>query len=518
VVGGQPRELTECDFDIVGPMQHKYVYCSEVLKVLCEVLTDLSDLGPFLIRINNYKILDGVLQAFDVEPKVQDQLRLLIGSVAKNTWVTTRKEILHKNLIPPKMVEFLGAVFSSTEPFNTLLDKIEQALGSRSRLVIEGIHEMRALWHFAGTFGVADKLKFDMSLVYNYQQFSDIVYQAYLTKHDIGVVAAGGCYDFLLSHFSTVPTAPNAKVGASRFTTSLQEGYRGMKQGLDTTAVGVNFALDKIVAFIHRQKVDNQSSVEDLSTKTETDVFIYSVNKNMLEDRIQLANQLWSMNIKAEYMYREDITLEELGTLCKNMGVFCIIVLRDTTYRNGIIKIKTMENLKGETTVKIRDLPELVAQSKQKAQKSKRPLHKQNSNQDIPPPEFSLNQARNQHIDVDILGNKTERSSKVKKKIENKAQNIISPVLKSLITYSNIYKVAAVDIPVKIIKEVVAQNRPHSDAINAVAEKYTNFKRSLLDLQEFLAKNRNLPFVFVYSIKDDGYVFIACALDQLKEK
>jgi histidyl-tRNA synthetase len=65
-----------------------------------------------------------------------------------------------------------------------------------------------------------------MSLVYNYQQFSDIVYQAYLTKHDIGVVAAGGCYDFLLSHFSTVPTAPNAKVGASRFTTSLQEGYR----------------------------------------------------------------------------------------------------------------------------------------------------------------------------------------------------------------------------------------------------------------------------------------------------
>ena len=83
MVGGQPRELTECDFDIVGPMQHIFVYCSEVLKVLCEVLTDLSDLGPFMIKINNYKILDGVLQAFDVESKVQDQLRLLIGNIAK---------------------------------------------------------------------------------------------------------------------------------------------------------------------------------------------------------------------------------------------------------------------------------------------------------------------------------------------------------------------------------------------------------------------------------------------------
>lgn len=119
---------------------------------------------------------------------------------------------------------------------------------------------------------------------------------------------------------------------------------------------------------------------------------------------------------------------------------------------------------------------------------------------------------------MDILGNKIERGSKAKKKIENKAQNIISPVLKSLITYTNIYKVAAVDIPVKIVKEVVAQNRPHAEAINAVAEKYSNFKRSLLDLQEFLAKNRNLPFVFVYSIKDDGYVFVPCALDPLKEK
>jgi ATP phosphoribosyltransferase regulatory subunit HisZ len=126
---------------------------------------------------------------------------------------------------------------------STVLDRIEQALGNKSRLVVEGVHELRALLHFAGTFGVADKvtsstkcrfdhtlanflwqLKFDLSLVYNYQQFSDIVYQAYLTKHDIGVVAAGGCYDFLLSHFSTVPTAPNAKVG--RFATSLQEGYR----------------------------------------------------------------------------------------------------------------------------------------------------------------------------------------------------------------------------------------------------------------------------------------------------
>jgi histidyl-tRNA synthetase len=81
-----------------------------------------------------------------------------------------------------------------------------------------------------------------------------------------------------------------------------------MKQGLETTAVGVNFALDKIVAFIHRQKIENQNTVDDLSTKTETDVFIYSVNKNMLEDRIQLANLLWSMNIKVNILTLQDTT------------------------------------------------------------------------------------------------------------------------------------------------------------------------------------------------------------------
>ncbi len=91
-----------------------------------------------------------------------------------------------------------------------------------------------------------------------------------------------------------------------------------MKQGLDTTAVGVNFALDKIVAFIHRLKLDSQSTVEDLSTKTETDVFIYSVNKSMLEDRIQLANQLWSMNIKVS---RSNLRIADLTWLLGGIHV-----------------------------------------------------------------------------------------------------------------------------------------------------------------------------------------------------
>lgn len=50
-LGGQPREIHECDFDIVGPKHNKFVYCAEILKIVSEVFTQLVELGSFVIKV-----------------------------------------------------------------------------------------------------------------------------------------------------------------------------------------------------------------------------------------------------------------------------------------------------------------------------------------------------------------------------------------------------------------------------------------------------------------------------------
>jgi translation initiation factor 2-alpha kinase 4 len=50
--GGQPRELFECDFDIIGPVASRSVHDAETIKVLVEVLDEFSkQLGPYSIKV-----------------------------------------------------------------------------------------------------------------------------------------------------------------------------------------------------------------------------------------------------------------------------------------------------------------------------------------------------------------------------------------------------------------------------------------------------------------------------------
>jgi hypothetical protein len=62
--------------------------------------------------------------------------------------------------------------------------------------------------------------------------------------------------------------------------------------------VGVNIALDKIVAFVYRQKM-SEKNPDVLSTLRNTpEVLIYTPEKQRLEERLQIASQLWAQNIR----------------------------------------------------------------------------------------------------------------------------------------------------------------------------------------------------------------------------
>jgi histidyl-tRNA synthetase len=69
-IQGRYREFYQCDFDIAGnydPM----IPDAECIKIFDEILTDL-DLGTeFLIKINNRKILDGLLAIVGIKDDVQ---------------------------------------------------------------------------------------------------------------------------------------------------------------------------------------------------------------------------------------------------------------------------------------------------------------------------------------------------------------------------------------------------------------------------------------------------------------
>lgn len=72
------REFYQCDFDIAG-VYESMVPDSEALRVMWEILTKL-ELGEFVIKVNNRKILDGMFEVCGVP---EDKTRPISSAVDK---------------------------------------------------------------------------------------------------------------------------------------------------------------------------------------------------------------------------------------------------------------------------------------------------------------------------------------------------------------------------------------------------------------------------------------------------
>ncbi len=78
VTKGRMREFYQCDFDIAG-VYESMVPDSEALRVMWEILTKL-ELGEFVIKVNNRKILDGMFEVCGVP---EDKTRPISSAVDK---------------------------------------------------------------------------------------------------------------------------------------------------------------------------------------------------------------------------------------------------------------------------------------------------------------------------------------------------------------------------------------------------------------------------------------------------
>src|SRR5688572_8088843 len=65
---GRFREFYQCDIDVIGKDSLAVAYDAEVPAVIYGIFTELA-IGKFTIRINNRKLLRGILEEHDIEPE-----------------------------------------------------------------------------------------------------------------------------------------------------------------------------------------------------------------------------------------------------------------------------------------------------------------------------------------------------------------------------------------------------------------------------------------------------------------
>jgi histidyl-tRNA synthetase len=129
--------------------------------------------------------------------------------------------------------------------------------------------------------------------LFNPSYYDGIVFQAVLdTEGNHADIIAAGITAILLT------SVDDLYFIGGRYDKLVKE-FLPPKASLSCAAVGVSIAFEKILSLVvaYELKIIKKSVHVKLRT-SETEVFVCSVGRGLLEERMQIANELWALDIR----------------------------------------------------------------------------------------------------------------------------------------------------------------------------------------------------------------------------
>jgi len=319
---GRYREFYQCDFDIAG-VYDPLIPDAECIKIIAEILEELK-LGDFLIKVNHRKILDGIFAVCGVPKESFRTICSSVDKLDKTPWEKVKHEMVHEKQLPEDVADRIYdyvQLKGSTELVEQLLN--DQKLGA-DKLGKQGLEDMKKLLHYIGIFNLSDKVSFDMSLARGLDYYTGVIYEAVLTslppeltKTDqegeqvgVGSVAGGGRYDELVGMFDP--------------------------KGKQVPCVGVSIGIERVFAIMEAKA---QASAMKSRT-TQTQVLVASGQKNMLDERLKLVNELWSAGVKAEVLHKANPKLLAQFQYCEENSIPFSVVIGESELQSGVVKLR----------------------------------------------------------------------------------------------------------------------------------------------------------------------------------
>lgn len=246
---GRYRQFYQCDADTVGTAS--MAADAEICMMLSDTLEKVGiPRGDYLVRVNNRKVLNGVLEAMGLaedDPKRDDVLRTI--DKFDKVGESGVRELLGKGRLDASgaYIDGVGLEEQQAEPVLAFLTSkgdtvaetmtnLRAAVGD-SKVGQEGVAELELMGALFAAAGYGDdRILIDPSIVRGLGYYTGPVFEAELTfeifdekgrKRQFGSVAGGGRYDGLVKRFTgqEVP-AVGLSIGVDRLLAALREKGR----------------------------------------------------------------------------------------------------------------------------------------------------------------------------------------------------------------------------------------------------------------------------------------------------
>lgn len=302
---GRYREFYQCDIDVIGNENLPLIYDAEIPAIIYEIFSQLN-FGPFVIKINNRKILNGFFKSLNLIDEAPDILRI-IDKLDKIGVDNIRKELVDLNITNDDIemiIKFIGINGNNHDILevlqnNNILDKT----------YIEGVNELVEVIRQIENFGIKeDYYKIDLTIARGLDYYTGTIYETNLIEYPkLGSICSGGRYENLTG-FYTEQNLPG---------------------------IGISIGLTRLFSQLKAEGIISSSR------KCLIDALIIPLDQNNLTYIIKVANNLRSNGIKTD-VYYGDKGIKQKMKYANKLGVPYVVIIGEDEINNYNVCLKEM--------------------------------------------------------------------------------------------------------------------------------------------------------------------------------
>lgn len=305
---GRFREFYQCDIDVIGRKSLSLLTDAEMPSIIYQIFHEMA-IGPFLIKINNRKILQGYFQALGAPLEKMTEIMRIIDKLEKVGMERVNTELVNLGLDSTKTKTAIHLLQEnlSTEEILTKLGN----LPIDNALFVQGVQELRVVIDGVRNSGVPDTFfKVDLSIARGLDYYTGTIYETVLLAHPtIGSICSGGRYDDLTAFFTDEPLP----------------------------GVGVSIGLTRLVS----QLLDVGAVKADVATVAV--VLVTAMDEGRIHDYLQLGSTLRGAQIPTE-VYFEKSRLSDQLRYANKKGFKLVIIAGETEFTQGVVQIKNLSS------------------------------------------------------------------------------------------------------------------------------------------------------------------------------
>jgi histidyl-tRNA synthetase len=200
---GRFRQFRQCDIDVIGREKLSLLYDAQMPAIITEIFEAIN-IGDFVIRINNRKILTGFFQSVGVE---DNQIKTCIGIIDELEKIGEAKvkQQLEKIGVTPDQTQKIIDFVNIDGGVDEVLDKLKHLVDNLANTEVFslGVTELETVIKGVRNLGVAEnRFRIDLSIARGLNYYTGTVYETTLIGHEaLGSICSGGRYEELVGMF-----------------------------------------------------------------------------------------------------------------------------------------------------------------------------------------------------------------------------------------------------------------------------------------------------------------------------